>query len=129
MFNIKNVIITKGCKKFQEILYYNKEYTNRINKNTIIDSNDFIDRFCNKLNLNDNDIQIIKKISNKAQELKIIYENTPPSIAAGSIYLYTRINKINISKKDIANISKISEVTINKCYKKLEQYSSKLYMN
>ena len=128
MFNIKNVIITKGCKKFQEILHYNKQHNKRINKNIIIHSNDFIDRFCNKLNLNNNDIQIIKNISDKAQELKIIYENTPPSIAAGSIYLYVRINKINISKKDISNISKISEVTINKCYKKLEEYSTQLYI-
>jgi len=128
MFSIKNVIITKGCKKFQEILHYNKQHNKRINKNIIIHSNDFIDRFCNKLNLNNNDIQIIKNISDKAQELKIIYENTPPSIAAGSIYLYVRINKINISKKDISNISKISEVTINKCYKKLEEYSTQLYI-
>jgi len=126
MFKIDNVIITKGCKKFQEILHYNKQYKDRINKNTIIHSNDFIDRFCNKLNLNNNDIQIVKNISNKAQELKIIYENTPPSIAAGSIYLYVRINNINISKKDISNISKISEVTINKCYKKLEEYVTEL---
>ena len=62
MFNIKNVIITKGCKKFQEILHYNKKNKNRINKHTIIHSNDFIDRFCNKLNLNNNDIEIIKNI-------------------------------------------------------------------
>ena len=126
MFNIKNIIITKGCKKFQEILHYNKQNQNRINKYNIIDSNDFIDRFCNQLNLNNNDIDIIKNISDKAHKLKIIYENTPPSVAAGSIYLYVRVNKINISKKDISNISKISEVTINKCYKKLEEYSTNL---
>ena len=126
MFNINNIIITKGCKKFQEILHYNKQNQNRINKHTIIDSNDFIDRFCNQLNLNNNDIDIIKNISDKAQKLKIIYENTPPSIAAGSIYLYVRVKQINISKKDISNISKISEVTINKCYKKLEEFSTKL---
>ena len=33
---------------------------------------------------------------------------------------------LNISKKDINQISKISEVTINKCYKKLEKYENKL---
>ena len=33
---------------------------------------------------------------------------------------------INISKKDIHQTSQISEVTINKCYKKLENYSQYL---
>lgn len=126
MFDINNIIVTKGCKKFQEILHYNKTNRDRINRNIIIDSNDFIDRFCNKLDLNNIDIKIIKQISDRAQEHKIIYENTPPSIAVGSIYLYIKINKLNISKKDISNISKISEVTINKCYKKLEEYTDKL---
>ena len=30
-------------------------------------------------------------------------------------------DKINITKKDVKNVSEISEVTINKCYKKLEK--------
>tara|TARA_B100001094_G_C18161403_1_gene789573 strand:+ start:837 stop:1796 length:960 start_codon:yes stop_codon:yes gene_type:complete len=126
MFNINNIIVTKGCKKFQEILHYNKINRNRINRNTIINSNDFIDRFCDKLNMNDKDIKKIKKISDNSQKYKIIYENTPPSIAVGSIYLYIRINKLDISKKEISSISKISEVTINKCYKKLEEHIDKL---
>jgi hypothetical protein len=29
--------------------------------------------------------------------------------------------KLNISKKNIKNVSETSEVTINKCYKKLEK--------
>jgi transcription initiation factor TFIIB len=126
MFDINNIIVTKGCKKFQEILHYNKINRNRINRNIIINSNDFIDRFCDKLNMNNKDIINIKKISDNAQKYKIIYENTPPSIAVGSIYLYIRINKLDVSKKEISNISKISEVTINKCYKKLEEHIEKL---
>ena len=42
-------------------------------------------------------------------------------MASGCIYLYIKINDLNIHKKDISDICKISEVTINKCYKKLEK--------
>jgi transcription initiation factor TFIIIB Brf1 subunit/transcription initiation factor TFIIB len=48
-------------------------------------------------------------------------ENTPHSVAAGIIYFIAQKCNINISKQQINNISKISEVTINKCYKKLEE--------
>ena len=47
-------------------------------------------------------------------------------MAAGCIYLYIKINDITISKKEISEICQISEVTINKCYKKLEEHSDKL---
>jgi hypothetical protein len=50
-------------------------------------------------------------------------ENTPPSIAAGVVYFISQLCKINITKKDVKNVSEISEVTINKCYKKLEKIS------
>jgi transcription initiation factor TFIIIB Brf1 subunit/transcription initiation factor TFIIB len=29
--------------------------------------------------------------------------------------------KLNVSKRDVKNVSETSEVTINKCYKKLEK--------
>ena len=31
LFNIKNTVMTKGCKKFQEILHMNKAYKDRLN--------------------------------------------------------------------------------------------------
>jgi len=127
MFNVDNVIVTKGCKKFQEIIHNTRTHKNRINKDNIINYSDFIDRFCNKLNLNYLDVKIIKNIAENAVKHKLVYQNTPPSIAAGSIYLYVKIKDFNISKKDISDISKISEVTINKCFKKLENHIDILF--
>ena len=41
------------------------------------------------------------------------------SIAAGIVYFVSFITNTNISKKNIHDITEISEVTINKCYKKM----------
>ena len=41
-------------------------------------------------------------------------------MSSGCIHLYIKNQNINISKKEISDICKISEVTINKCTKKLE---------
>ena len=60
-------------------------------------------------------------ICNISIDKNIISENTPPSIAAGCIFYFIKNNEISISKKDISEICKISEVTINKCTKKLEK--------
>ena len=56
----------------------------------------------------------------------IIPENTPHSVAAGIVYFIAQICSLNISKRDVYCVSEISEVTINKCYKKLEKIKEDL---
>ena len=56
----------------------------------------------------------------------IIPENTPHSIAAGIVYFVSQKCRLNISKRDVNVISEISEVTINKCFKKLDGITDKL---
>ena len=58
--------------------------------------------------------------------MNLIPENTPHSIAGGIIYFVSQVCNLNIPKQNINSISKVSEVTINKCYKKLEQHKSEL---
>lgn len=125
-FNLTIPVMTKGCKKFQEIMQMNKVDINRIHITDTITIDDFIVRFCSKLGLQDDDIIHIKKISKMAQLYNLVNENTPPSMASGCIYLYIKQLELDISKKLIAETCKISEVTINKCYKKLEGYIDRL---
>jgi transcription initiation factor TFIIIB Brf1 subunit/transcription initiation factor TFIIB len=56
----------------------------------------------------------------KIEKSNLMSENTPHSIAAGIVYFISQFCNLNISKHDVKNISEISEVTINKCFKKLE---------
>ncbi len=126
VFSIACTVMTKGCKKFQEIMQLNKVDINRIHNTNTVTMDDFIDRFCSKLELSDEDVHNIKHISYLAQVYNLVNDNTPPSMAAGCIYLYIKEMGFDIHKKSIADICKISEVTINKCYKKLEIHKDKL---
>ena len=56
----------------------------------------------------------------------LIPENTPHSIAAGIVYYVAQSCNLNICKKSVNQVSEISEVTINKCFKKLEQLKIEL---
>ena len=126
MFNLDITVMTNGCKKFIEIWnMVNKEKSGNIVLNAS-QSDDFIHRFCSKLNVSPDIVRLCILISEKAEEFSIVSENTPPSIAAGSIYLACQIMNINITKKDISEVCKISEVTISKCYKKLYKYKDYL---
>jgi len=110
MFNIKITTMTKGCKKFNDILKMNLDSTR---------PQDFIQRFASKLNLTHEIRELCKYIVDKADEFNIVSENTPPSIAAGSIYLCICLCSLDITKKDLAVACGISQVTLTKCYKKL----------
>jgi transcription initiation factor TFIIIB Brf1 subunit/transcription initiation factor TFIIB len=67
-----------------------------------------------------------KFIAKKVDDQSIINDNTPHSIAAGIVYLIAQTCNMNISKTDIKTICGVSEVTINKCYKKLDAMKDKL---
>ena len=120
IFNLNPKILTKACKNYTDTLRINKINISRIQNTRSIDLNDFIERFCNNINHIDLNINKIIKIANLCIKHKLIYDNTPPAMAAGCIYLYIKLMNIDINKKNISINCKISEVTINKCYKKLE---------
>ena len=121
MFKLNISHMTKGCKKFDEIINMNI-CDNNIMNNNITKSSDFVQRFCSKLNIGTNICKLCSHVCDKSEEYNLVSKCIPPSIAAGSIFLICSLLKINITKKEISQTCQISEVTISKCYKKLYSY-------
>lgn len=117
IFNLKATTMTRGCKKFNDIMQMNFDSSHPL---------DFIQRFCSKLNLPNNMREVCKKIIERADELNIICENTPPSIAAGAIYLCNTVHNLGITKKDISESCNVSQVTLAKITKKMQAFKSLL---
>ena len=86
-------------------------------------------RFCSKVNMEDKYIDLCLHIINKADEYSIVSESAPPSIATGTIFLVSNLCNLKITKKIISKECDISEVTINKCYKKLDKIKNELIPN
>jgi len=128
IFYLDNTSATKGCKNALTIL--NKlENKMDYNDKTILCQTkpiSFIERYCSKLNINNELTKLCKFIAIKIEKNNLVPENTPHSVAAGIVYFVGQICNLNISKLNVKNISEISEVTINKCYKKLEKIQDKL---
>jgi len=128
IFNLDVTSATKGCKNALAIINnLEKDMDNKEKTNFgITKPESFIERFCSKLNMNNELTNLCRFISKKIEKVNIMPENTPHSIAAGIVYFVSQICKLNISKKEVNVVSEISEVTINKCFKKLEKIKDEL---
>ena len=128
IFNLDTTSATKGCKNAVSIInnlekdMVNKDKTNFCKTKP----ESFIERFCSKLNINNELTKLCQFISMKIEKANIMPENTPHSIAAGIVYFIAQMCNLNISKHDVKLVSEISEVTINKCFKKLEKVKDEL---
>jgi transcription initiation factor TFIIB len=86
----------------------------------------FIERYCSRLNI-PNELAILAKfIAQKVESNNIVCDNTPQSSAAGIVFFVSQICHLNITKVDIKGICGVSEVTINKCFKKLDSIREQL---
>jgi len=121
IFNLDGTSATKGCKNATIIINELESGMDSKNKTTLCNTKPeaFINRYCSKLNMNNELTRLCCFISIKINKDNLVPENTPHAIAAGIIYFISQICNLNISKLDINKISNISEVTINKCYKKI----------
>ena len=128
VFHLDVTSATKGCKNAQNIINDIERDMNAQEKTSLGRTRPeaFIERYCSKLNMNNELTRLATFISMKIEKNNLMPENTPQSIAAGVVYFIAQICKLNISKKDVKNISETSEVTINKCFKKLEKMKTDL---
>jgi transcription initiation factor TFIIB len=128
IFQLDVTSATQGCKNAQIIInILEKDMLNK-DKTSFCKTKpeDFIERYCSKLKINSELTRVCKFIAIKIEKNNLMPENTPHSIAAGIVYFISQLCKLNVSKKEVKIISEISEVTINKCYKKLEKMTEEL---
>jgi transcription initiation factor TFIIB len=129
IFHLDNTSATRGCKNALSIINdieHANEQSEGIIKLSKTTPLSFIDRYCSKLMINNELTMLCKFLAKKIDKLNLIPENTPHSIAGGIIYFVSQVCNLNIPKSTINSISKISEVTINKCYKKLDKHKTEL---
>ena len=128
IFNLDNTSATKGCKNALTIM--NEIECNNDNNNKtelcIIKPDIFIERYCSKLNINQELTKLCRFVCINVHKKNLIPENTPQSTSAGVIYFISQVFNLNITKNNIWNVTNISEVTIGKCYKRLEELKKDL---
>ena len=128
IFHLDNTSATKGCKNAVNLLNTMEKDDVSSDKTHFYKTTPtaFIERYCSKLSINKELTNLAIFIAIRILQQNLIPENTPNSISAGIIYFITQECNLNVTKKQISFISEISEVTINKCYKKLDKFKEEL---
>jgi transcription initiation factor TFIIB len=125
MFGIHSTDVKKGEKIFNNLVKVKKFNI----KDSIILPEHYIVRFCNKLNLAKCLIDQAYQIVLNIQKLHIINEHKPNSVAVCAIYAMIILNNLNIQKTYISKILIISQATIVKTFKKIEDFKDILLNN
>jgi len=128
IFKLDKTSTTTGCSMAVTILN-NIERDYKPNEQTDLGTTkpiSFIDRYCSKLSINGELTKLAHFVCKKIEVLNVINDNAPHSIAAGVIYFICNVCNLNISKNDIKTICGVSEVTINKCFKKMDTIKTQL---
>ena len=128
IFKLDKPSATNGCSMAVNILHNierNVEPSEQTDLFVTLPSS-FIERYCSRLNMNQELTMLSIFIAKKVEQNNIITDNIPHAIAAGIAYFIAQNCQQNVSKQDIKAVSGVSEVTINKCFKKLEAIKDKL---
>jgi transcription initiation factor TFIIB len=126
IFKMDKASATKGCSMAVNIL-------SNIDRSSELQSDlcsttpsSFIDRYCSLLGINTELTMLAKFIAKKIEQKAIITDNTPHAVAAGIIFFVSQTCGLHITKNDITIKCGVSEVTINKCCKKMESIKGDL---
>lgn len=123
MFNLDDTSASAGCSMAISLLN-NVERSVDLNMHTKLSipvPSDFIERFCSRLEIPMETTCLAKFIAKKIETTGLLPDNnTPQSVAAGIIFYLIRLSGLSVDKNNIREVCGVSEVTINKCSKKIE---------
>ena len=122
IFKLDKTSATNGCSMAVNIMQNigrNNEISAKPNELCATLPSSFIERYCSRLNINQELTMVAKFVAYKVEQNNIITDNIPHAISAGIIYFISYNCQLGITKQDVKSICGVSEVTINKCFKKL----------
>ena len=127
IFDLDVSDVTNGyrtCKDFMVLINKEDEFPNETFNIDTSDACSLVMNYATKLKKIPKDcIDLALTMTRNIRKLGLAAEHTPPSIATASLYLMICDKGLDISKKDIANVSGMSDATIIKPLSKIIDYA------
>lgn len=122
IFGLDAASATRGVKNAMTIINSLERNMTRKEKTRFESTrpSDFVARYCSRLSMSERLVLLCRFVANKIEQGDLVPENTPHAVAAGVVYFVATLCGGRVTKRRVSEVSDISEVTINKCYKKLQ---------
>jgi transcription initiation factor TFIIIB Brf1 subunit/transcription initiation factor TFIIB len=125
IFSIDPKRVTDGCSFFDNLIADSKDLY-LVENTKVLTPDKFIMKYHKEFAFDEDDLELSLRIAKNCCRLKIVSGNTPISVAAGSILLMVKCQKLDIDCRQISKIFEISEMTTNKIYKIMTTYKPAL---
>jgi transcription initiation factor TFIIB len=130
IFKIDKNSASLGCSRAEEMLRSNERYYFAADKSNLCTIRPimFMERFCSKLNMSKELTFLAMFIAKQVDAQNLIPDNRPQAIAVGILYFISQHCHLGYSKMYIKHVldDEVSEVTMNKCFQKLDLIRDKL---
>ncbi|KAI3849304.1 hypothetical protein MKX03_021027 [Papaver bracteatum] len=90
-----------------------------------IDAGDFFKRFCSYLGMSNKAVEASQEAFERTQEV-IDIRRAPASVVASIIYMIAQLSGDRKQIRDVADATGVKPTTINKCYKEIYPFASRL---
>ncbi len=117
VYNTDRKVVSTGCKLLFKLL--NKDVN--LNHNTT-NYRDFLERYACRLEINDEELEIVKEICQNIYNLGLLSDSKPYTITSVCIYFTSVLYNFNIDKKQIVDKCETTEATLDKHFKILLHY-------
>jgi transcription initiation factor TFIIB len=125
IFQIDKNSASLGCSLAQDMLRSHERNFQEEDKSKLcaLTPSAFMERFCSKLNFPQELTLLACFVASQIEKQNLIPDNRPQAIAAGIAYFVSYHCAMNYSKINVKTMlgDEVSEVTINKCFKKLQE--------
>jgi transcription initiation factor TFIIB len=123
IFKLDKSSATTGCSNAMSILHNIERggaESDRRAPLPVTAPSQLVERFCSKLEISGELTKLAFFIAGKVELNNAVNDNTPQAVAAGVIYLISVYCGLGVSKAAIKTVCGVSEVTITKCFRKME---------
>ena len=128
IFNIDKTSATTGCSTAVNILQNIERDMEPDQKSVLATTRPsaFVERFCSKFAIPSELVVLAKFVAHKVETQNIVSDNIPQAVSAGIIYLISESCNLGVTKGGLKAVCGVSEVTISKCFRKLDAFRDKL---
>jgi transcription initiation factor TFIIB len=127
MFDVKLSTVTRGCKRYHEMVA-GSDVVEAADGECVVPATpeDFVRRFASRMRMDAHHRDLCAAVARALDDVDAVLTSMPPSIAAAIVAICSEFRGKAVDKKELAAVTQVSIVTINKCIKRIQPHMERV---